>query len=124
MDKNNIQNYTFLDKMKKVEELINNGCDINLKDCYGYTPLIIASMYHNKNMVILLIEKGANVNLVDIDCRTALMYTVDNYDITKLLIDSGADVNLIDINGKTALIYASQKGHLEVADFLKANGAV
>ena len=86
--------------------------------------LLEAAKNNDLEKVKFLIDKGADVNAKDYFDMTALMYAVDDYDITKLLIDSGADVNLIDINGKTALIYASQKGHLEVAEFLKANGAV
>nr|WP_297278143.1 ankyrin repeat domain-containing protein [uncultured Brachyspira sp.] len=39
------------------------------------------------------------------------------------MLDKGADINAKDNDCKTALMLASYNGYLEVAEFLKANGA-
>ena len=36
----------------------------------------------------------------------------------------GADVNIVNNEGNTALILASERGHTEIIEFLKANGAM
>uniref|UniRef100_UPI003F4BF6FD ankyrin repeat domain-containing protein n=1 Tax=Brachyspira catarrhinii TaxID=2528966 RepID=UPI003F4BF6FD len=58
---------------------------------------------------------------------TELLEAIKNDDLEtlKALIEKGADVNAKDEFGnRTALMWASEKGYLEVAEFLKANGAV
>jgi ankyrin repeat protein len=51
-------------------ELINRGADINLYR-KGTTPLHVAARIRNKEMVKLLLEKGANLNIQDEFRRTA-----------------------------------------------------
>ncbi|MEI0445998.1 ankyrin repeat domain-containing protein [Brachyspira intermedia] len=57
---------------------------------------------------------------------TELLEAIKNDDLETLksLIEKGADINAKDDSNITALMLASEKGHLEVAEFLKANGAV
>ena len=56
----------------------------------------------------MLINAGANVNLADRYGRTSLMLAVENFfdtiPITQILIDAGADVNATDRRGRTVLI--------------------
>lgn len=41
------------------------GADVNAKNKSGNTPLIIASEKGSKNMIQLLIDRGADINLRD-----------------------------------------------------------
>lgn len=43
--------------------LIENEADVNAKDEFGNTPLIYACMNHNEKVVIMPIEKGAEVDV-------------------------------------------------------------
>jgi len=45
-----------------VKLLIKVGADVNAKDRYGYTALIYADTFYNKEVVELLIEARANRN--------------------------------------------------------------
>src|SRR5690606_20342830 len=75
--------------------------EINLKDKHGWTALMSASKYSNKDSSIetvkLLIENGADVNLQNYDGNTALMIvseflkTQHAIETMKILIDNGAN---------------------------------
>jgi len=116
--------------VKKVEEALSAGADINAKNVYGRTALHIASYHDRKDIAELLIKYGADVNAKDNDGWTALIYAsiYNSKDITKLLIKYGADLNAKDNKGETALMKASSmwtsnKGHKEIAELLINAGA-
>lgn len=56
-----------------VKKFIEYGADVN-ETSRGMTPLMYAAHYNQKEIVNLLIAKGANVNLKDERGRTALDY--------------------------------------------------
>jgi ankyrin repeat protein len=72
-----------------------------------------------------LIEKGADVNVVDEYGATALYWASykGHSEIVKMLIEAGADVNVVNKYGITALHWASYKGHSEIVKMLKEAGA-
>lgn len=43
--------------------LVSSGANVNEKDSFGYTPLILATMNGDSEIVKLLIEKGADINI-------------------------------------------------------------
>ena len=103
--------------------------DIDAKDKYGKTPLHLAVIYKNKDLMKFLIELGADVNARDINGRTPL-HEASKRGITpetvKILVENGAEVNAKTKYGETALHYAIAKktfGKKDVIDFLIENGA-
>ena len=48
-----------------VEIFIKNGCDIESKDIYGRTPLLIAVQNQFVDIVDILISNGAEINVYD-----------------------------------------------------------
>lgn len=89
---------------KTVKELIDSGIDINAKDKYGYTPLMIATENNKSEVVELLLKKGAELNVKNDDGETALMIAAYNNSIKagKVLIKYGANFELKDSFGRTA----------------------
>eukprot|EP00919_Chromeraceae_sp_WS-2016_P004917 GHVR01011628.1.p2 GENE.GHVR01011628.1~~GHVR01011628.1.p2 ORF type:complete len:107 (+),score=13.94 GHVR01011628.1:524-844(+) len=86
---------------------------------------MIASERTHLDTVKYLIEKGADVNLRNVNGNTALLLTV-RYNISetfKYLIEKGADVNVRNAEGNTALMIASESNLLDTVKFLIEKGA-
>jgi ankyrin repeat protein len=111
---------------KKVEAYLNGGVDINTPNRWGRTPLAIALFRKHYDTAKLLIEKGAQINVVDpLRHVPIILYPVidGNLEMTRFLIDHGADVNQADPKGYTALIEAAYHGHTEIGRLLIEHGA-
>jgi CubicO group peptidase (beta-lactamase class C family) len=61
--------------------LIEKGIPLDQKDDSGYTPLHIAVMNNNHNVVKMLIENGANTQILFPDSTSLLMYAVRKNDV-------------------------------------------
>lgn len=72
---------------------------------------MFAAWYGNKDITKILIERGADLNIVpnDDEGMTALIAaTSKGYkDIVSMLLEHGANPNLKDKKGKTAIAYAN-----------------
>lgn len=92
--------------------------------------LIHAAMNGRLEQAQALLKKGVDVNSKDLSGETPLMRAAwgGHLQVAKLLLEKGADVNAETKTGKTALQAALSnawmgRGQLEVAKFLKDNGA-
>jgi ankyrin repeat protein len=67
--------------------LLDKGADLEARDQYGATALIIAASEFRTELVKLLLGKGANVNTKDRNGWTALMWatSMGHTQIVKLL---------------------------------------
>jgi ankyrin repeat protein len=101
--------------------LKRNSRLINAKDNDGLTPLHYAVTAGRKELVSLLLARGADVNARDNRGATPLHLAVDRVqrEIAHYLISRGADINARTNNGKTALAWAQERGHSEMAEFLR-----
>ncbi len=112
--------------LKKVQFLINTGIDVNLQNEKENTALIFAVKYQHKDIVELLLENNAYVN-IKVDGREHLLFygikQVLETKIIELLINNGADVNIKDDISDTALMYAVRNNNTEVSKLLIKNGA-
>ena len=110
-----------------VNELLENGADVNAKDNWGHTALIKASYEGHTEIMKTLLKMGAEVNEKDNDGYTALITATEkgHINIVELLSNQdGIDMNAKeDDNGYTALILASFYGHTEIAAMLLKKGA-
>lgn len=112
----------------RIELLINEGCDLNIRDQDGFTPLIlaIATKKNIKVVKLLLTANSIDVNIRDKNGRNPLIWAASKgvYDIAQLLIDKGADLNLrTKKEGYTALTTSIVFGHKELAKLLIVKGA-
>jgi len=112
--------------------LVKNPDFVNARDDEGNTALMLASMWVEKEVVMLLISRGADVNSKNIYGLTALIRALgtsaDIYDdnrlkVVNILICNGADPNAMDICGLTALIYAANFEKKDIVRFLVESGA-
>jgi len=95
-------------------------------DKKGRAPLHIAAWKKQKEIVALLLEKGADLEMkVTAAKATPLHYAALGGDpvIVKMLLKKGAKVDSREVDNETPLYYAAYKGHLEVVKLLVAKGA-
>jgi ankyrin repeat protein len=94
------------------------------EDCECPDNALIASAHSDHaELVKLLVEKGANVNAVDLKYgSTALFYAVrhQNLALVRYLLERGARINLEDRHGKLLLEYAIADAKPADASVLKA----
>lgn len=95
-----------------VQVLLWAKADVNARDKYGETVLMMLSEKVTSEIVWDLINAGAKVNVRDNDGDTALISVaeVNNPDVLKTLLDAGAKVNGSNNDGKTALMMAASSG--------------
>ncbi len=80
------------------------------------TPLHIAASGNDLQKVVLLLEKGAELEARNTDGRTPLMIAAGNSstpEIVQLLIEKGADALAKDKNGKKAIDHAQENEKLK-----------
>ena len=92
---------------------------------YDNTLLIWAEHWGRTELVQLLIDNNANLNVTDNYGATALIRAASSghTEIVKLLIDNDANLNVTDNHGATALIRAASSGHTEIVKLLIDNDA-
>lgn len=77
------------------------------------------------SLVSASLNRGANVNTVDLNKQTPLMIASRKgfLTIAEYLIHSGAKVDYINKNGESALICAAKNNHTEIIELLELHGA-
>jgi hypothetical protein len=90
--------------LKAINQHIKAGTDLNAKDDYGSTPLIIAATFGKTEVAKALIEAEADLNITNSDGGTALHSAafLCRTEIVKALIENGADKSIKNIYGSTA----------------------
>ncbi|UYV68527.1 hypothetical protein LAZ67_6000048, partial [Cordylochernes scorpioides] len=92
----------------KVKEFLESGVDINVKNINGNSPLHLAAIKGNQDLVQYLVEAGAVVNSLNDSRQSPLHSAVIGRELStaSYLIDAGADVNIKDIRNWVPLLYA------------------
>ena len=121
--------------------LVENGFDLESRikadrSDYDYTPLMIAALRNDYDMVKFLVEKGADVNakthsehssvetplLLSLDNKHPdyryYYYKNENSSAAEFLINNGADINVTNEDGETPLMYASKLHNIKVVELL------
>jgi len=91
--------------IKKIQELLEDGANIDGQSRKGYSPVHLAAMKGHLEAVELLIKEEADVNNVSVKGTTPLMSaTYRSYTaIAQALLAAGADTKPRSNNGNTAL---------------------
>jgi uncharacterized protein len=105
---------------ERVLELLQQGADINFQDAQGRTPVMAATYGNHVGTVASLLEAGADVNIRDDMLNTPFLYAGAEglLEILKLAYEAGADPTITNRYGGVALIPASERGHVEVVEYL------
>jgi uncharacterized protein len=105
--------------------LISSGVDINAKEAKGWTALHFAVQSFLPDIIQLLIEKGANVNIQDNYGNTPLLNALGIFDGTHkdvilLLIQAGADKDLKNNSGVSPYQFALKVTNHDLMQFFTA----
>ena len=102
--------------------LVSYGADVDGRNKYEQTALMLASYYGYSDLARALLQAGADANAKSGYEQTALMLAVqvENLEMVRLLLEAGADVNARDKDGNPALLY---NGHLQIVKALLQAGA-
>jgi len=95
---------SLMGNLEVIQGHIQAGTDLDQKDPYGSTPLIIAATFGKKEVAMALIEGGADLNLTNGDGATPLHSAafLCRTEIVKALLENGADKTIKNNTGHTA----------------------
>jgi len=100
--------------LKLMDEYLISPQMADMRNACLWTPLMMAALNGQQQAVAKLLDKHAEVDLVDKGGYSAMMLAASNNfaAIVEMLIEQGADVNRVETsNGWTALIWAAKQGH-------------
>jgi ankyrin repeat protein len=90
----------------------------------GITPLMYASLYGDAASARLLLDAGADPKARNDAGATALLWAVDDLEITRLLLERGADPNVMSADGRMPVMVAAARfGAGDVVTALLDRGA-
>lgn len=109
-------------------DLLGQGTDVDVRDRYGQTAIMLAAHAGYREAVEVLIAHRANLNITAKYGLSALMLAIvaGHADIARLLAKAGADLSLRGTGApgfadKTAYDLAVERGMLEVSAELPPN---
>ncbi|KAG7081578.1 pfs domain-containing protein [Colletotrichum scovillei] len=109
-----------------VEEILKTNPEyVNAKSGNGATALQVAALHGHAEVVVLLLNKGADLHAKDGRRGTALQAASFNghEDVVEILLDKGADPNIQGGRLDTPLQAAALNGHRGIGELLLDRGA-
>ena len=115
-----------------VRELLANGADVNARSAVqnwerqntqeprekwlppgGLTPLLFAARQGSLESARILVEAGADVNVIDPAGTSAVLSAIINghYDVAGFLLEKGTDPNLADTDGQDRAVCRRRHEH-------------
>ena len=113
----------YRDSVEAVDMLVRAGAKSSANR-EGMTPLAMAALFGNPQIVDRLLEAGADAKALGPNGESMMMFAArnGNTDVIRLLVEAGANVNAREpVRGTTALMWAVDERHPDaVAALLKA----
>lgn len=110
----------FFGRRDAVDQLLASGADIGAvsRNSLGNTPLHAAVAGGHVDVSLLLIERGAAVNVADAGGHTPLHIAAEGgyLPVVKVLLSRGADPHAVDREDKTPLSRAAARNHAAIVD--------
>ncbi|KAM4608028.1 histone-lysine N-methyltransferase EHMT1-like isoform 1-T1 [Polymixia lowei] len=98
---------------------------INCQDDGGWTPVTWAIEYKHKELVHLLLARGADVNIRDKEENVCLHWAAlsGSDDVAQALLEARCDLHAVNIHGDSPLHVAARENQLECLMLLLSRGA-
>lgn len=110
-----------------VSVLLQNGCDLTVRDSGGHTALSHAASWGHEEVIRLLLANGADISASNNEGRSPLHQAACAYKqqegVVQLLLDKGASIMALDHNGQTALHLAAYAGYDGAVQLLLDKGS-
>lgn len=114
-----------------VNQLLESGMPVNIKNMMGWTPICLAATYGYNDLVKTLLSKGAELTPQDASRETPLIEAAyyGHFEIVKMIVEGipqasqQTNINLFNSHGVTPLFCALYNGHDEIIKFLLDKGA-
>ena len=113
-------------KLEVIEQLLEGGTPVDMRDGDGVSALMHACLNGQTKAAKLLLERGAQVDLLDDEEEMSALGMASLFghtEVVELLLERGAQVDLQNSDGWSALMWASITGQTEVAKLLLERGA-
>jgi methionyl-tRNA formyltransferase len=118
-----ILKYIEIDDIETIKTIYTTyAYNINDWGKHGWTPLMVAAYFGRFEIVKFLIQNGANINAVNFNGTSVLMYAMtyaSNTSDTKtldFLLDQGCNINHVDYRGKSVFNYTIEYGNIKVIE--------
>ncbi|XP_067680001.1 inversin-like [Haliotis asinina] len=112
--------------MDKVKHVLDLGQDVNCRGDWRMTPVMEAARCEHRDVVELLLSRGADVSLVDMYGDSTLHWACNGGDVgtMELILSKGmVDVNHRGAGSRTPVMEAARQGHRDVVELLLSRGA-
>lgn len=98
---------------------------INCQDDGGWTPITWAIEYKHKELVHLLLTRGADINIRDKEQNVCLHWAALSGcdDVAQALLEARCDLDAVNIHGDAPLHVAARENHLECVMLFLSRGA-
>ncbi|XP_067668176.1 serine/threonine-protein phosphatase 6 regulatory ankyrin repeat subunit B-like [Haliotis asinina] len=121
---NSVLHYACQGGNTSIVQHIIRVCNINKKQRYGLTPVMVAALYGQKDVFDLLVTNAADLTLLDDEDNSVLHYACQggNRSIVQHII-KGCDINNKGSHSRTPVMDAALYGQKDVFDLLVSNAA-
>jgi ankyrin repeat protein len=108
------------DNAPLMEQLLLAGANMEAKDGWGRTPLMMAIVSRSQACMNMLLEKGADLKALDVSRNTLMMYATSMNDVNMVhvLRRTGGDADARNLLGNTALVFAIEQNNLLIVEAL------
>jgi ankyrin repeat protein len=105
----------------EIDRLVREGANVNARDAFGRTPMMVAAFRQDDAAVRALIEAGANINALEHQSYDVITIAavLNDLETLKTVLAAGGNARAITSPySGTALIAAAHLGHAEVCEAL------
>lgn len=113
--------------VRELEFLLRGGAaSVNYRDRCGLTALHYAACKGHKDVVLMLVEAGWDLECEDEEGHVPLHMAVEggDFETVQILVDKGVNLNARNSGGATPLFMARGWGHDDIYQLLKSKGAL